>query len=200
MKGQQHETKQTESLEHISHSWNSILRRRSLHRQYHIHMGGNCIHRHLARPWRTVDETEKKITYQPKENQMETKTALESKLVQEFVGVAHTDLERTKELLAQEPALVNAAWDWGGGDFETALGAAAHMGNAPIANFLLEHGARLDLFAAAMLGKLEIVTAALEAYPNAINIPGPHGIPLIKHAEMGGDDAKQVLEYLKSRK
>lgn len=129
---------------------------------------------------------------------METKHALESKLVQEFVGVAHTDLDRTKEMLTHEPVLVNATWDWGGGDFETALGAASHMGNHAIANFLLEHGARLDIFAAAMLGNLEIVKAALEAHPDAINIPGAHGIPLIVHAEMGGNEAKSVLEYLKS--
>lgn len=129
---------------------------------------------------------------------METKPALESKLVQEFVGVAHANLERTRQLLAQEPALINAAWDWGGGDFETALGAASHMGRQDIATFLLENGARLDLFAAAMLGRLEIVKAALEAFPEAVRTPGPHGIPLIAHAEMGGDEAKGVLEYLKS--
>lgn len=131
---------------------------------------------------------------------MEKKPVLEATLVQEFVGNAHGDLDRVKELFTQEPALINATWDWGGGDFETALGAAAHMGRKDIANYLLENGARLDLFAAAMLGKLEIVKAALEAYPEAINIPGPHGIPLIKHAEAGGDDAKAVLEFLGSVK
>ena len=129
---------------------------------------------------------------------METKPALESKLVQEFVGNAHGDLNRVKELLAQEPALVNATWDWGGGDFETALGAASHMGRKDIANFLLEHGARLDIFAAAMLGKLDIVKAVLTIYPDAIKTHGPHGIPLIAHAQQGGDDAKAVLEYLGS--
>lgn len=131
---------------------------------------------------------------------MDQKPALEAKLVEEFVGNAHADLERVKELLAQEPALINAVWDWGGGDFESALGASAHMGRKDIANLLLEHGARLDLFAAAMLGNLEIIKAALDAFPEAINIPGPHGIPLIKHAEFGGEDAKPVLEYLNSRK
>src|SRR5512134_2260461 len=111
---------------------------------------------------------------------MEKKPALELTLVQDFVGKSHADLEGVKELLVREPALINASWDWGGGDWETGLGAAAHMGRKDIANFLLENGARLDLlFAAAMLGRLEIVTAALEAYPDAINTPGPHGIPLI---------------------
>ncbi|MBL8100562.1 MAG: hypothetical protein JNK81_15365 [Anaerolineales bacterium] len=129
---------------------------------------------------------------------MESKPALDSTLVQEFVGNAHGNLDRVKELLSQEPNLVNATWDWGGGDFETALGAAAHMGAKDIANYLLEHGARLDIFAAAMLGKLEIVKSALTAYPNAKDILGPHDIPLIIHAEKGGDDAKAVLEYLKS--
>ena len=129
---------------------------------------------------------------------METKPALEAKQIEEFVGNAHGDLNRVKELLIQEPALINAAWDWGGGDFETALGAASHMGRKDIANFLLDHGARLDIFAAAMLGRLEIVKAALEAYPDAIKAPGPHGIPLIKHAEAGGNDAKEVFEFLKS--
>lgn len=129
---------------------------------------------------------------------MEKKPALDAKLVEEFVGNAHGNFARVKELLEQEPALVNATWDWGGGDFETALGAASHMGNKQIANYLLEHGARLDIFAAAMLGKLEVVKAALEAYPGAVNTPGPHGIPLITHAEAGGADAKAVLDYLNS--
>ena len=129
---------------------------------------------------------------------METKLALEAKLVQEFVGNAHGDLNRVKELLAQGPGLINATWDWGGGDFETALGAASHMGRKDIANFLLDHGARLDLFAATMLGKLEIVKAALAAFPDAIKTPGPHGIPLIAHAQAGGEDAKAVLEFLQS--
>ena len=129
---------------------------------------------------------------------METKPALDLKLVEEFVGVAHGNFARVKEMLEEEPALVNATWDWGGGDFETALGAAAHMGNKQVAIYLLEHGARLDIFAAAMFGNLAVVKAALEAYPDAVNTPGPHGIPLYVHAEAGGADAKAVLDYLDS--
>ncbi len=124
--------------------------------------------------------------------------ALQGNLVQEFVGTAHGDLSRVRELLAQESKLINATWDWGGGDFETALGAASHMGRRDIAEFLLENGARLDLFAATMLGKLPIVKAALKAFPGAINTPGPHGIPLIAHATAGGEDAKKVLRFLES--
>ena len=129
---------------------------------------------------------------------MDRSPALEPSLVMEFVGKAHADLDRVKELLDQTPALVNATWDWGNGDFESALGAAAHMGRKDIANYLLTNGARLDIFAAAMLGNLDIVKAALATYPKTINTLGPHGIPLIKHAEKGGDDAKAVLEYLQS--
>jgi hypothetical protein len=129
---------------------------------------------------------------------MEKKSALEATLVQEFVSKSHGDLDRVKEMLAQEPAVINAAWDWGGGDWETGLGAASHMGRSDIANYLLEQGARLDLFAATMLGQLDIVKAVLEAYPEAINIPGPHGIPLIAHAQAGGQDAIEVYEYLRA--
>ena len=127
---------------------------------------------------------------------METKPALEASLVQQFVGNAHGDLDRVKELLAQQPGLINACWDWGGGDFETGLGAASHMGRRDIAEFLLANGARLDLFAAAMLGKIDIVKAVLKSFPDAIHTPGPHGIPLIAHATAGGETAKEVLEFL----
>ena len=129
---------------------------------------------------------------------MQPKTALQASLVQEFVGVSHGDLTRVQQMLAQEPGLVNASWDWGGGDFETGLGAAAHMGRKDIANFLLQKGARLDLYAAAMLGKLEIVKATLAAFPASIHTPGPHGIPLIAHAQAGGDEAREVRKYLET--
>lgn len=129
---------------------------------------------------------------------MEKKPALELTLVQDFVGKAHANLDEVKELLMREPALINSAWDWGGGDWETGLGAAAHMGRRDIAAYLLENGARLDLFAAAMLGNLGIVKATLETYPEALDTPGPHGIPLMAHARAGGNEALQVYEYLKS--
>jgi hypothetical protein len=122
--------------------------------------------------------------------------AIDRRLVQAFVGDAHGDLDAVQSLLAEEPALVNAAWDWGGGDWETGLGAAAHIGNRDIALLLLEHGARLDVFAAAMLGWVDVVRAVLEAHPEARDARGPHGIPLLAHAEAGGEEARAVVELL----
>jgi hypothetical protein len=72
------------------------------------------------------------------------------------------------------------------------------MGGRDIALYLLENGARLDLFAAAMLGNLDVVRGALDVYPGALDVPGPHNIPLIAHAQAGGNEALQVYEYLKS--
>jgi hypothetical protein len=124
--------------------------------------------------------------------------ALEQSLVNEFVLKAHSDFETVKQLLDREPALLNAAWDWGGGDWETALGAASHMGRRDIALFLIDHGAPLDIFAAAMLGETEVVRAMLERFPMLVDARGPHGIPLRVHAEQGGDEARGVLELLES--
>jgi hypothetical protein len=129
---------------------------------------------------------------------MADKTPLASTLVNEFVGKAHGDFDRVRQLLEQHPALVNAAWDWGNGDWETGLGAAAHVGRRDIALCLIEKGARMDIFAAAMLGYLPIVRAMIEAVPEARNWRGPHGIPLLTHAEAGGPAAAAVADYLRT--
>ena len=113
-----------------------------------------------------------------------------------MVANAHGDLEYVRTALADDPTLANAAWDWGDGDWETALGAAGHMGRRDIAELLLEHGARLDVFAAAMLGDVDVVRAILAAHPELRNAAGPHGIPLRAHAEAGGDQALPVLDLL----
>jgi hypothetical protein len=101
-------------------------------------------------------------------------------------------------MLDREPALVNAAWDWGGGDWETGLGAAAHMGEREIALFLLERGARLDVFAAAMLGYVDVVRGILTEQPETAESLGPHGIPLLVHAQKGGDPARAVVALLEA--
>jgi hypothetical protein len=119
-------------------------------------------------------------------------------LVEEFVRKAHVDLPATRALLTEHPSLLNATWDWGGGDFETGLGGASHMGTRDVAEFLISHGARMDIFAAAMLGRLEILKAMLTAYPGLLHSKGPHGIPLMAHAKKGGAAAEPVVVYLES--
>jgi hypothetical protein len=123
---------------------------------------------------------------------------LSPSLVQDFVRKAHADLAGTKALLAEQPGLLNATWDWGGGDFETGIGGAGHMGNREIAEYLIGQGARLDIFVAAMLGKIEIVRALLAGWPSLLTSKGPHGISLLRHARAGGDAATPVVEYLQS--
>ncbi len=117
-------------------------------------------------------------------------------VVREVVGVSHRDFDRVKELVTARPALAKATWDWGFGDWESALGAASHVGRRDIATLLLEHGAAPTIFSAAMLGQLEVVRSFVEASPGAQRTLGPHGISLLRHAEAGGDEAKGVLTYL----
>lgn len=119
-------------------------------------------------------------------------------LVQDFVIFAHSDLAMTKKLLAKEPALANAFMDWGGGDWESGLGGAAHMGRRDIVEYLLANGARIDIFAAAMLGQLDAVKAFLTLEPKLIDAKGPHGFTLHFHAQLA--DSEKLLEYLQSVK
>jgi hypothetical protein len=121
-------------------------------------------------------------------------------LAQDFVIFAHSDLDMVQKLLDREPGLLNAAIDWGGGDWETALGGASHMGRKDIVDLLISRGARVDLFCATMLGQLEVVKALLTMQPTLIEAKGPHGFSLHFHAQVGGDGAKETLDYLQSIK
>jgi hypothetical protein len=119
-------------------------------------------------------------------------------LAREMVTVAHFDLKRVKELVEARSSLARASWDWGFGDWEDALGGASHMGNRPIAEYLISNGARPTLFSAAMLGQLEVVKAFVAAQPGVQRIRGPHSISLLAHAKAGGEAARPVLEFLQS--
>lgn len=121
---------------------------------------------------------------------------LDMGLVRSYIIAAHGNFEEVQELVALEPGLVNAVINWGGDDWESGVGAAAHTGNRDIVLWLLERGARMDIYTAAMLGELEIVKSILAVQPEAIHAKGPHGIPLIHHARMGKEAAIDVLEYL----
>jgi hypothetical protein len=135
---------------------------------------------------------------QPTKPVPKRKPPISLEMVRDFVIAGHGKFDKVKELLAKEPGLINATYDWGGGDFETDLGGAAHTGKRDIALYLLKNKARMDLFCAAMLGQLEIVQTVLTIWPEALMVPGPHGIPLLEHARQGGKEAKPVHDFLKA--
>ena len=117
-------------------------------------------------------------------------------LVKEAVGVSHRDLKRLQELVERQPALARGSIDWGFGDWETCIDAASHVGNKPIADFLLANGARPTIFSAAMMGQLDVVKAFIAARPGVQRTLGPHGLTLMWHAKQGGPDAAAVVQYL----
>ncbi len=117
-------------------------------------------------------------------------------VVREVVGVSHRDLKRVQELVGRQPALARASIDWGFGDWEACIDAASHVGNRPIAEFLLANGARPTIFSAAMMGQLDVVKAFIAARPGVQRTLGPHGLTLMWHARQGGRDAAPVAEYL----
>lgn len=117
-------------------------------------------------------------------------------LVREVVGASHRNEARVRELIDAHPALVHAAWDWGFGDWETALGAAAHTGRRSIAELLISRGARVDIFAATMLGWTDVVKGMTLSSPGVQRTIGPHGLTLLHHARAGEDGAAGVHKYL----
>ena len=118
--------------------------------------------------------------------------------MKDVVGLSHSNLAKVKEMVQQHPALAKASWDWGSGDYETALGAASHVGQRAIAEFLLEQGAPPTLFSATMLGQLDVVKAFMAATPGLQRIRGPHSLSLMVHAKAGGPPAAAVVAYLES--
>ena len=121
---------------------------------------------------------------------------LKVEIVKEFVLAGHFNLDKVKNMLNDYPNLIYSRYDWGNGDFEEAIEGAGHKGNKVVANYLIEKGARINLFVLTMLGKTDLVKPTLEAYPNLIFSKGPHGLTLLHHAEIGGNESKELYNYL----
>jgi uncharacterized protein len=128
---------------------------------------------------------------------MAQSTVLPIEQIREFVLAGHGNLARVQELLAATPALLNAAYEWRDDDRETALQGAAHVGNRPIAEYLLAQGAPLDICAAAMLGRQAAVERFIADDPAQIDAAGAHGIPLLAHAALSG--AVDLVQWLVAR-
>ena len=120
-------------------------------------------------------------------------------VVKEFVIAGHGKPDRVKEMLEEYPNLLFCRYDWGNGDFEEAIEGAGHVGNTEIASYLIEKGARPNLFVLTMLGETLIVKSAVEKYPSLLNAKGPHGLTLLHHATKGGEASKELLDYFKSK-
>ncbi|MBK9147714.1 MAG: ankyrin repeat domain-containing protein [Flavobacteriales bacterium] len=123
-------------------------------------------------------------------------TQIAPDLVKEFVRVGHNNLPEVQRMLKEHPGLLNASWDVGGGDFETALDGAGHVGDREIAEYLISQGARANIFVLTMLGHTTAVRNMLAAFPNLLRSTGPHGLTLLHHATRGGEPAKELLEHI----
>jgi ankyrin repeat protein len=99
-------------------------------------------------------------------------------------------------MLENDKQLLHVSNDWGGGDYESAIEAAGHVGNKEIASYLLGKGARYNIYLACMLGNLEMVKNVLTTNPQLLNSKGPHGFTMLHHAIKGGGEANPVQEYL----
>jgi uncharacterized protein len=118
---------------------------------------------------------------------MPDETTFSPDQIRDFVIAAHGNLPRVREMLVRHPGLLNVRHYWSNDDSESAIQAAAQVGSAPVAEYLLDKGAPLEICTAAMLGRKEIVERMLDEDPSLIEARGAHGIPLMPHAAMSGD-------------
>lgn len=126
-------------------------------------------------------------------------------IAEEVVSVSHFNLDRLKQLVEPRPELAKASWDWGYGDWESAIAAASHVGRVDIIEYLISKGAAPTIFTLAVLGRADAVKEMLRSYPGMQKCEGPHGISLLQHAQTGlqtdGVDktkAQQLVDFLQA--
>lgn len=111
--------------------------------------------------------------------------SISQETINAFVVAAHHDLPKVKEMLAEEPGLLNESAEW----LEMPIQAAAHTGQREIAQYLLDQGAVLDICTAAMMGFEDDVSAILAEDPSAAQATGAHEIPLMFFPAIGNNIA-----------
>jgi len=131
---------------------------------------------------------------------MDAENPLTAEQVRDFVIAAHGNLPRVREMLIKYPHLVNERHQWAENDAETAIQAAAQVGSAAVAEYLLAHGAPLEICTAAMLGRKDAVERMLEEDPKLINATGAHGIPLLPHAALSNNLELAKMLYQRGAK
>ena len=115
-------------------------------------------------------------------------------LVNQLVTVAHSDFGKVKDLVEAHPALLNtrATWD------ETPIEAAAHMGLAPMAEWLADRGAAVSTCTAVLLGLDDLVKLAVSADMLAIHERGAHDIGILAYTAYGKEQARIADRLLKA--
>lgn len=102
--------------------------------------------------------------------------------IREFVIAGHGNLNKVKQMLTENPELLNLSYQWNENDRETAIQAAAQVGNSAIAQYLLEKGAPLAICTIAMLGREADLKKLLDEKSDKIRDVGAHSIPLLPHS------------------
>ncbi len=102
-----------------------------------------------------------------------------------FVTLAHFHFEKVKELVGATPELLDtrASWD------ETAIEAASHTGQLPMAEWLAERGSAVSTCTAVLLGNAALVKAQIAADPLAVHERGAHDIAILAYAAYGKEQA-----------
>jgi ankyrin repeat protein len=82
-----------------------------------------------------------------------------------------------KALYREHPGLLNtrASWD------ESAIEAGAHMGRLDIASFLADEGFAVSTCTAVLLGREDMVRAAIAADRRSVHELGAHGLPILAY-------------------
>ena len=114
--------------------------------------------------------------------------------VNQFVRLAHIDLEKVKQLCQDTPALLNtrASWD------ELAVEAGAHVGRVPIASWLADRGAAISTCTAVLLGMAEKVKEAIAADPLCLHERGAHDIAILSYTAWGNPQTAIAEQLLKA--
>ena len=127
---------------------------------------------------------------------MEPKQSIAPELVKEFVGNAHGDLTRVRELLEQEPGLLNAAWIGAAAIGRPRLAPPGAYGPAGYRAVPARAGGAPRSVRgrhARQAGGREGDDRDRSSLKDAL---GPHGIPLVAHAAAGGEEASAVIAFL----
>jgi ankyrin repeat protein len=114
--------------------------------------------------------------------------------INEFVRLAHFEVEKVKQMYKSAPALLatRATWD------EIALEAAAHMGLVSLAEFLADAGSPVSTCTAVLLGLSEMTRKMIDGDRNRLRERGAHDFPLLGYTAYGKERAEIAAFLLKS--